>query len=330
MILAGDIGGTKTVLGLFDPNRGSRDPVREEVFPSRNFGSLEQILERFLGTTPPKIQAAAFGVAGAILDGHCLTTNLAWEMDERELATALGTPRCKLLNDLESMAYGMLYLPETDLISLNPDAGPRKKGNVAVLAAGTGLGEAFLFWDGNRYHTIATEGGHTDFAPQDVIENHLLRFLIDRFGTHVSYERSLSGPGIYNVYSFLVERNGTGPHPKVAEALARDEDPSAVVSELGLANADPTSRETLELFCRIYGAEAGNMALKILAVGGVMIGGGIAPKILPVLQNGLFLQGFLRKGRFATFMKSLPLFLTTNPRVAIIGAAEYALGMVAH
>jgi glucokinase len=189
------------------------------------------------------------------------------------------------------------------------------------------LGEAFLFWDGHRYHTIATEGGHTDFAPQDVVENDLLRFLIGRFGNHVSYERILSGPGLFNVYSFMIERLCGSLHPKVAQALAEGEDPSAIVSELGLSNADAIAKETLDLFCRIYGAEAGNMALKILAVGGVMIGGGIAPKILPVLKNGLFLQSFLRKGRFANFMKSLPLLLTTNPRVGIIGAAEYALEM---
>lgn len=327
MYLAGDIGGTKTVIGLFDPKRGSRDPIREEVFPSRNFGSLEQILDRFLGSDRPKIEAAAFGVAGPIIGGSCRTTNLPWELDEEDLCVALGTKYCKLLNDLESMAYGMLYLPDSDLIPLNPDAGPRKKGNVAVLAAGTGLGEAFLFWDGNRYHTIATEGGHTDFAPQDVVENDLLRFLIGRFGNHVSYERILSGPGLYNVYSFMIERLGGSLHPKVAHALAEGEDPSAIVSELGLSNADSIAKETLDLFCRIYGAEAGNMALKILAVGGVMIGGGIAPKILSVLKNGLFLQSFLRKGRFASFMKSLPLLLTTNPRVGIIGAAEYALEM---
>jgi glucokinase len=329
MYLAGDIGGTKTVVGLFDRASGSHHPVREAIFPSRNFGALEQILDKFL--TPSEksdIQGAAFGVAGAIIDGRCKTTNLPWELDQRTLGAFLGTMKCRLLNDLEAMAFGMLNLPEKDLVALNPNAGPRTPGNVAVLAAGTGLGEAFLIWDGSRYHTVATEGGHTDFAPQDEIETDLLRFLINRFGNHVSYERILSGPGIYNVYSFLVDRAGEEPHPKVAETLASGGDPSAAVSELGLAGEDRLARETLELFCRIYGAEAGNLALKILSRGGVMVGGGIAPRLFPILGHEIFLESFMRKGRFAHFMKTLPLHMATNPRVAIIGAADYALQMI--
>lgn len=329
MYLAGDIGGTKTVIGLFDQASGSHHPIREAVFPSRNFGALEQILDKFLtGTEKSSIQGAAFGVAGAIIDGRCKTTNLPWELDQRTLGAFLGTMKCRLLNDLEAMAFGMLNLPEKDLVALNPNAGPRKPGNVAVLAAGTGLGEAFLIWDGSRYHTVATEGGHTDFAPQDEIETDLLRFLLNRFGNHVSYERILSGPGIYNVYSFLVDRADQEPHPKVAETLEAGGDPSAAVSELGLAQEDKLARETLELFCRIYGAEAGNLALKILARGGVMIGGGIAPRLFPILGHSIFLESFLRKGRFAEFMKTLPLHMAINPRVGIIGAADYALQLI--
>lgn len=329
MYLAGDIGGTKTVIGLFDQSQGSHKPIREAVFPSRNFGALEQILEKFLvGSEKTAIHGAVFGVAGAIIDGRCKTTNLPWEIDERVLGSFLGTKKCRLLNDLEAMAFGMLNLPEKDLISLNPNGGQRKPGNVAVLAAGTGLGEAFLIWDGTRYHTVATEGGHTDFAPQDEIETDLLRFLMRRFGNHVSYERILSGPGIYNVYSFLVERAEQPLHAKVAETLTSGGDPSASVSELGLSGEDPICRSALELFCRIYGAEAGNLALKILALGGVMIGGGIAPRLLPILQSGIFLESFLRKGRFANFMKTLPLHMATNPRVAIIGSADYALQLL--
>jgi len=326
MFVAGDVGGTKSVIGLFDRAGGSQQPLREAVFPSRNFGSLEQILEKFL--TPAErgsIRGAAFGVPGAVFDGRCKTTNLPWELDQRHIGAFLGTAHCKLLNDLEAMAFGIIKLPDHEMIALNPNAGPRKPGNVAVLAAGTGLGEAFVIWDGTRHHIVATEGGHTDFAPQDEIETDLLRFLLRRFGNHVSYERILSGPGIYNVYSFFVDRDGVEPHPKITETLASGGDPSAAVSELGLEGSDALARQTLELFCRIYGAEAGNLALKIMATGGVMIGGGIGPKLLPIMSSGIFIESFFRKGRFATFMKTLPVLMARNPRVAVIGAADFAM-----
>ncbi|HZY88350.1 MAG TPA: glucokinase [Gemmataceae bacterium] len=326
MILAGDVGGTKTVLALFDDAGGELRPVRDATFPSRDHASLEEIVAAFLAAdeaVPPR--AACFGVAGAVIDGKSQATNLPWHLDEGRLARAGGAPRAKLLNDLEATAYGMLHLRPDELAPLNPKAAAPRKGNVAVIAAGTGLGEAMLYWDGRRYHPIASEGGHGDFGPRTDQEIELLRYLRQRHG-HVSYERVLSGPGLHNVYNFLRD-SGAHPEPAaLAERLAAAADPSAVISELALAGQEPLCAAALELFCTLYGAEAGNLALKCVAVG-VFVGGGIAPKILPALRKGAFLRGFTDKGRFATLLEPVPVSVALNPRAALLGAAHYAAGM---
>src|SRR5262245_4971805 len=325
MFVAGDIGGTKTVLALFEEaGDDSLKLVRDETFKSKDHSSLEQILGKFL--KGEKLKAGCFGVAGAVIEGKAQTTNLPWSLDETVLARAIGAPRVKLLNDLEAAAYGMLHLQLPELVSLNPSAGPPRKGNVAVIAAGTGLGEAMLYWDGTRHHPLASEGGHCDFAPQDDLEIELLRYLREKFGGHVSYERVLSGPGYMNCYEFLRDR---GYYPESAELKARlaaSDPPSAAVTQLGIAGADPLCVATNDLFTAIYGAEAGNLALKCVAVGGVYVGGGIAPKMIQAIQKGPFLEAFLAKGRFQDrLMKDLPIFVATNPRAPLIGAAHYAL-----
>ena len=327
MILAGDIGGTKTVLALFEDAGGDLRLVRDGTFPSQAHGSLEEILAKFLAGDAPKLRSGCFGVAGAVIEGKCNTTNLPWHLDEKDLARAVGAPRAKLLNDLEAAAYGMLYLRDDELCSLNPDAAPRRKGNVAVIAAGTGLGEAMLYWDGQKHHPLASEGGHADFAPQSDEEIDLFRWLRAKFG-HVSYERLLSGPGFHNIFLFLRESGRYPESPALKEALAAGGDTNIAVTRLGVSREDALSVATVDLFCSIYGAEAGNLALKCVAVGGVFVGGGIAPKLgAAVLRNGKFLNGFTGKGRFAPLMKSLDVNVALNPRAPLIGAAHYAAGM---
>lgn len=322
MILAGDIGGTKTVIGLFEEAGDRLQVIREETFPSQHYSSLEEILNRFLesGYRPP-LRAASFGVAGPVIDGESSITHLPWVLNERTLADTFQIPCVKLLNDLEAAAHGMLHLDPTDLRSLQP--GLARKGNIAVVAAGTGLGEAILCWDGARHHPIATEGGHTDFAPRSDLEVELLRYLQKEFG-HVSYERVLSGPGLFNIYRFLRDCGVASEPDWLRKQIAKD-DPAVVISGVGLAGDDPLCAKTLDLFVSIYGAEAGNLALKAFALGGVYIGGGIAPKILPGLQDNTFISAFSDKGRFADLLRSVEVKVVLNPRAALLGAAHYAL-----
>lgn len=327
MILAGDIGGTKTVLGLFEEAGGTLQAAREETFPSRSHGALEEILDRFLGSgSRPAIRAACFGVAGPVVDGRSRTTNLPWELDEVALARRVGAPRAKLLNDLEAAAYGMLFLAPGDLRTLHPGAGQRR-GNIAVIAAGTGLGEAMLHWDGDRYHPIASEGGHADFAPRTDLEVELLGYLRREFG-HVSYERLLSGPGLFNIYRFLRDSGYAEEPAWLREELASG-DPSATITRLALADRHLLCTGSLDLFAAIYGAEAGNLALRCLAVGGVYVGGGIAPKILPKLQNGTFVRAFTEKGRLADLMRTIAVKVALNSGAPLIGAAHYGRRLAA-
>ncbi|MFQ5520016.1 MAG: glucokinase, partial [Candidatus Methylomirabilia bacterium] len=283
MILAGDVGGTKTAVALIDEAAPGFGSVREATLPSREFDSLEAVIRRFLADRPsPKITAACFGVAGAVVDGRCVTTNLPWEVDEQHLAEAIPAPRVKLLNDLEAAGYGVLTLPSQDLLPLQ--AGQVRNGHMALVAAGTGLGEAILVWNNEQHAVMATEGGHADFAPRTDLEMGLLSFLRTEFG-RVSYERVLSGPGLLNIYRFLRD-TGWGSEPQWLRNRLEREDPGAVISEVGMAGDHPLCVKALGLFASIYGAEAGNLALKALAVGGVFIGGGIAPKILAKLADG--------------------------------------------
>ena len=324
MILAGDIGGTKTVLGLFEYSGGDLRQVEEIVYASQEHKAFEEILFKFSNTQAGNaVQAACLGVAGPVIDGACTATNLPWRISETGLAQALSTPKVKLVNDLAAMAYGVLFLDEDQFATLNAGTHQKRQGHIAVIAAGTGLGEAFLYWDGKRHHPIATEGGHATFSPNSVQEIGLLNFLRARFGGHVSYERVLSGPGLYHIYEFLRDSSGE-PEPTWLTEQSRSGDPSAAVSEAGLIGTDTVCAATLDLFSSIYGVEAGNLALKVLSTGGVVLGGGIAPKILPVLENGSFMRGYANKGRFSQLLESLEVRVALYPRAPLIGAAHLA------
>ncbi|HLH77729.1 MAG TPA: glucokinase [Candidatus Binataceae bacterium] len=328
MILAGDIGGTKTILALFEPQGANLRKVRQQLFPSPHYPSLEAVLKEFLGGQTPSLQAACFGIAGAVIDGRVHATNLHWEVSEAQLVAALGISRLRLLNDLAATAYGMPHLAAADLEELNLQAGARHPGNIGVIAAGTGLGEAMLYWDGQSFQPQASEGGHADFAPREAREIELLRYLQERLGQHISYERVLSGPGLLNIYDFLRDRNYAPEPPWLQQRLAAAADRSVAIAEAGLDGSAPLCEMALEMFASLYGAEAGNLALRTLAVGGIYIGGGIAPKLMAVLRKGAFIRSFVAKGRFESFLRGLSVQVALTPEAGLIGAAHYALSLL--
>jgi glucokinase len=325
VILAGDVGGTKTTLALFEPRDGGLAPVREDTLPSREFDSLEAAIARFLDVAPrPEIEVACVGIAGPVVDGRCVTTNLPWVVDERLLQYAIPAGQVRLLNDLEATAHGVFTLAEDELVPLQP--GMPRRGNFAVIAAGTGLGEAIVVIDGRHRTIVATEGGHAEFAPRGELEEDLLRYLRKEFG-HVSYERVLSGPGLVNVYRFLRDTGVAKESPQVAEMM-REQDPAAIITEWGGSLADRLCAMALTVFVSVYGAEAGNLALKALAVGGVVVAGGIAPRIMPALGAGAFVTAFRDKGRLSPLMETIPVLVALNPKTALLGAARVALSML--
>lgn len=325
MILAGDIGGTKTTVALFRETEYGLLLVRDATVMSCSYSSLEALLIEFLAEKPElALRVACFGVAGPVLEGTCKATNLPWTIEESALLRVLSARRVKLLNDVEAAAYGMLHLPSDAFAVLNPGAQPTRQGNMAVVAAGTGLGEAMLYWDGARHHPIATEGGHADFAPQTEQEIALLRYLRTTLDGHVSCERVLSGPGLHQIYVFLRHESQT-PEPAWLTTQLQLGDPSAMISHNGLNGADPVCAAALEVFACAYGREAGNLALKVMAVGGVFIGGGIAPRILPVLRKGGFMRAFTNKGRLRALLESIEVKVALNTRAPLLGAAYCAI-----
>ena len=284
-------------------------------------------MRTFLGKPPPRINAAAFGVAGPVVDGRCVATNLPWVIDSRVLARKLGIKRVTLLNDLVALSLGALEVPRRKLHVLGGGGPPKKKGaNIAVIAAGTGLGEAMLVWDalGERLVPSATEGGHTDFAPADELEDELLTFMRRRF-RHVSWERIVSGSGLGNLYDFFHVAKSVRETAANARAIATSPDRNATIAQMGQAGTSAPAVWAIELFARIYGAEAGNLALKTLAVGGVYVCGNIAAKMLPVLEKGTFRAGFEDKGRFRTLMEKIPLAVVLDSDVGLAGARRVAM-----
>jgi len=324
MILAGDIGGTKTNLALFKVEDNRVAVQVQHQFPSRDFSSFSEVIKAFEEKTEMShVKAACFGIAGPVIEGRCRTTNLPWDISTIDLQNHLNTDKVRLLNDLEATAYGMLYLPEEEFISLNPTGRP-SNNNRAVIAAGTGLGEAMLYYDGSDYHPIASEGGHSDFAPVTSQQDALLKWMRNRYPGHVSYERILSGPGIYTLYEFLYE-SGFAPQPTSMMNIPVGEDRSARVSACALKGYDPLCMEALRLFVEIYAAEAGNLALKTMSLGGVYIGGGIAPKILSVMTNNHFMNSFSSKGRFEEMLRGMEVKISLNHETALLGAAHFAV-----
>jgi glucokinase len=323
MVLAGDIGGTKVNLALYILENDELKLITQSQFASKDFDTFDEVVEDFKKTNSlNSVDSVCIGVAGPVLDGRCKITNLSWDIKEENLKKQLNTSKVKLINDLEATAYGMLYLKDEDFIDLNVNA-EDKKGNIAVIAAGTGLGEGFIFYDGENYHPIATEGGHTDFAPISPLQDELLSWLRLRHPSHVSYERIVCGGGIYTIYEFLVEKN-FAPIPEVMKNIAQGVDKSAVISKCALEDKDPLCIKTLKIFCEIYATEAGNLALKSMSLGGVYIGGGISPKILPFIQSKDFFDNFVRKGRFEPLLKKMKLKLSLNDKTALLGSARYA------
>jgi glucokinase len=324
MILAGDIGGTKTHLGLFRTVGRELQTIREQVYPTAAFPGLEQACAAFL-LPEDRIGAACFGVPGPVIDGISHATNVSWSMAQDSIQRAIGGPPTHLMNDLEATAYGVPYLQESEVAILQRGEERAGRANIAVIAAGTGLGEAALVVTPSRYFAVASEGGHSDFAPRGDEQCRLLEFLTREFG-HVSFERLLSGPGLHNIYRFVVSGH-PGAEPAWLTARMRTEDPSAVIGEVALEGGDRGCVHALELFTAIYGAEAANLALKYLALGGVYICGGIAPKILPFLQRRGLVEAFLDKGRLRSTLERIEIRVSLNPSAALIGAAWAAIAM---
>lgn len=345
MILAGDVGGTKTVLALFERARPD-DPhselvvAREERFASADHAGLEDIIAAFLagaddaattGATPPIVPTAAcFGVAGPVVGRRAKITNLPWTIDADAIAARFGIARVALLNDLQAAAYGALHLPADQLAVLQSGPTPAAVGNIAVVSAGTGLGEAILYWDGARYHALASEGGHTDFAPQSDRDIRLLVYLRERFGGHVSWERVVSGDGLGAIYDFMRDVEELDVPAELAAQLASSADRNAAIAEAALAGAPPIAVAALAQFVTLLGAEAGNLALKCFASGGVIIAGGIPPKILPALSDGRCLAALTDKGRFSAWLAGLRVVIALDPRAPLLGAAHHLADHLAH
>lgn len=317
-ILAGDIGGTKTALAWVEDGT----ITASRTYPSPQYSSLADIVREFLAIAPVRRpRAACFGVAGPVVNGVAKTTNLPWTIQADGFGDVLGATPVRLINDLEAVAHGVGVAGDDAFVTLNPGV-PGALGNRAIIAAGTGLGQAGLYWDGRAHHPFASEGGHASFAPRDGRDAALLQFLLTEHH-HVSWERVLSGPGLFNVYRF-VRHEGHHEEPAwLAERLASEPGP-AVVTECALNSRSPLCQEALSLFVSLYGAEAGNLALKTLATGGVFVGGGIAPKILAALTDGAFLRAFTSKGRMRPLLEATPVRIIVSPTIALLGAAHAA------
>lgn len=322
-ILAGDVGGTKTVLAVYEIDQSDSAVLKElhkRVFASADYNDFQLLVSDFLELIKPcEVDSACFGIAGPIQDQRCEATNLPWIIDARQLSERFGFEDVMLLNDLEAAAHGMTVLSPDSFVELNSHA-VEQPGHAAVIAAGTGLGQAIMAWTGAAYIVLPTEGGHTDFAGNNEMEDALLRYLRERFDGHVSYERVLSGDGMGNLYDFLKHAAYAEADPAVeAEMAGRDR--NAVIGSYGLQGRDPLCMETVRLFTRIYGNEAGNLALKCLPRGGLFIAGGIAPKLRAAMESGEFMAGFLDKGRMSRAIQTIPVKLCLNPDAPLLGAA---------
>ncbi|HZA89826.1 MAG TPA: glucokinase [Solirubrobacterales bacterium] len=320
MILAGDVGGTHARLALFGDDE--REPVALEIYPSADHAGLPEIVEAFRAAHPGEVVGASFGVAGPVDEGRTEAVNLAWPVDAGELARALKLERAEVsvINDMEANAWGIAALADDDLVVLH-DARGEQGGTVALISAGTGLGEGFATWGESELRAHASEGGHVDFAPRSDLQAELRDWLA-RDGKHVSYERVCSGMGILNIYDFLRERSSQAEPEWLAKERAAQG--AVAITHAGLERRDRVASEALDLMVSVYGAQAGNLALTLKATGGVYLGGGIAPKVLPRLREGGFMRAFTDKGRLSELLERIPVRVILNELTALLGAARHA------
>src|SRR5947209_2588530 len=325
MLLAGDIGGTKTNLAIYAPEAGEHAPLVRQTFSSAKYPSLEALVAEFLSGDTPHVERAVFGVAGPVVQGTAKITNLPWTMDERHLASELDLKSVRLINDLEAIGYGVPYLLPDELQTINAGK-PVEGGAIAVIAPGTGLGEAFLTWERDHYQARPSEGGHADFAPTDALQIGLLPYLLGR-REHVSYERVCSGRGIPSIYAFLRDEGHAEEPAWLAERLRTAADPTPIIVETAVAGGEDSDicRQTLRMFTSILAAEAGNLTLKVLSVGGVYLGGGIPLRLLPFLDPERFMGHFTDKGRFTDLLRDVPVHVILHPDVGLLGAAMYGV-----
>jgi glucokinase len=321
MILAGDVGGTKVHLALYDFDKGKLSHTRDERYAAKEYTGLAEIVKEFLGAE--KVSSACFGVPGPVRDGRLRLTNLPWTLDSRELSSGLGIPHVFLINDLEANGYGIAELSSDQIYTLS-EGDASQVGNRALIAAGTGLGEGLLTWNGRHHIPYPSEGGHGDYAPRNEDEIELLRFLQRKYNGRISFERVVSGMGMTNIYEFLRDVKGVEEPAWLAEKIASVPDANAVITEMGLAAKSELCAKTLDMFVSAYGAEAGNLALKVLSVGGLYVGGGIAPRILEKLKDGTFIKAFTDKGRLSQLLINMPVRVILESRAALMGAAAFA------
>jgi len=320
IILAGDVGGTKVHLALYSVVNGTLKHIRDRQYPAREFSGLEEIAKQFLGADRPSL--GCFGVAGPVRDGRLRLTNLPWTLDSRELAVGLNIEQVFLINDSEANGYGIAELSPEQIYTLSEGRACRT-GNRALIAAGTGLGEVYLVWNGRSHIPYPSEGGHVDYAPRNDDEVDLHRYLRQKYKGRVSYDRVISGSGLTNFYEFLRDVRGMETPAWLGERTSI-EDPNAVISELALAGKSAICEKALDMFVSAYGAEAGNLALKTLSVDGLYVGGGIAPRILEKLKDGTFMKAFTAKGRLSEVLINMPVRIILDSRAALLGAASYA------
>lgn len=323
MLIAGDIGGTKTNLALFQEEEGSYAFSHLMKFPSQEYPNLKTIVKEFMASCKKamgEVHMACFAIAGPVKAGVCRATNLPWVVDAKELSSALNIPHVYLINDLEANAYSLEILSPDNLFELYPGKNV-PQANRAVVSPGTGLGEAGLFWDGKKYHPFACEGGHCEFGPRNELQIDFCRYIYRKFG-HASYERALSGPGLHNIYLFLRDEIKMKEPTWLAEALTQD-DPAKVITQNGLNEKSELCLEALNFFVSVFGAECSNTVLKFMALGGVYLGGGIPPKILPKLKESVFFEGFVDKGRFRELLEEVPIRVILDDKASLKGAAHY-------
>ena len=321
IVLAGDVGGTNARLAIVDVTGRAARIVNEQKYPSKDYPGLAPIVQRFREETKSRPDRACFGIACPMVGEDCTAPNLPWTINVKKLAAKIEIPRTKIINDFVAVGYGIELLAPEDLATLQ-EGTVEQHGPIALIGAGTGLGQGFLFWDDDHYEVLPSEGGHSDFASRGRVEAGLLQFLEGKFH-RVSWERLLSGPGLVNIYHYLVASRAA-PEQRAVRAEMADEDPAAVIARHGLAKTDALCDRALDLFSEIFGAQAGNLALTAVATGGVYLAGGIAPKLADRLKEGEFMAAFRDKGRLSELLARVPVHVVMNPKVGLLGSAAVA------